>query len=152
MNDNEIHYTYNHMHKMSVQLAERIKDSVKRIDILAAICRGGLIPGVIISHHLKIPLRTIEWSTRDGGQKTYYADIEEDLEQGKNIVLIDDINDSGRTFVELLEDWRYDKSLPGKVITSTLFQRYNTQRPSDLYIELIENDKWLCFPWEKKYG
>lgn len=152
MNNNEIHYNYNSIHKMAVRLAEQIQQSVDRIDVLAAICRGGLIPGVIISHELKIPLRTIEWSTRDGGHKTYYGDIEEDLEDGKNIVLIDDINDSGKTFVELLEDWRYNESVPGKVITATLFQRYNTQRPSDIYIELIENDKWLCFPWEKKYG
>jgi hypoxanthine phosphoribosyltransferase len=93
----------------------------------------------------------IEWSTRDSGIKNHRADIAEDLANGKDILLVDDINDTGRTFIELIDDWGYNEQLAGvlgTLTTATVFQRYNTQHPSNYHMVLIEDDSWIVFPWE----
>ena len=50
-------------------LVSKIKKSKVEFSYIVALSRGGLIPGVILSHKLGLKLVTISWSTRDSGEK-----------------------------------------------------------------------------------
>ena len=106
-----------------------------RPDYIVGITRGGLIPAVMISHYLGVPMKSLDVSLRDGGDTVSNCGMAEDalgypkaerfvedendvgaildaagdlLEQGdtyKNILIVDDINDTGATFNWIMKDW-----------------------------------------------
>jgi len=113
----------------SVQkLGEIILDSVTEIDMVTGIPRGGLIPGVYLSHYI--------------GKK--YIPYNEAINLPQNlrerILVVDDICDSGIT---LLEAAGYNFK------TSALAFRYSSPYIPDFYSEKITDDRWLVYPWEK---
>lgn len=139
--------TYNEFHDLTINLANKLRN----IDFsyIVAPSRGGLLPGVILSHELKKEVVPIQWSTRDGTKKEHKENIVQDLKNGKTLLLVDDINDSGKSFIGLLKDWGIAEN-DGKVIKASILQRYSTKLPSDYYSKLINNDRWVYFPWEKQ--
>lgn len=146
-NEQKIFVSYDEFHQFTIQLADKIK--YLEIDYIVAPVRGGLLPGNILSHYLKKDVLAIQWSTRDFNKKIHCSKIKNDLNNGLNLLLVDDINDSGRTFIELIEDWNYDKlTSKGNLITTSIFQRYNTKLKSDYFSKLINDDRWVIFPWE----
>ena len=149
MDEDRQYYSYEYIHKQTCILISLIEQSGIKFDYVAAVSRGGLIPGVTVSHHLGLPLVPIQWSTRDHSQQVHQSIVMEDLHAGSTVLLVDDINDSGRTFIELIDDWSYNDQCEGKLVTASLFQRYSTQCPSDFYSRLIQSDSWVVFPWEK---
>ena len=140
--------THDDILNLTYEIGDMVGD---HYDVIAAVARGGLIPGVYLSHYLNIPLYPIRWSTRDHAQCTTYGDIEEDLQTTDiKILLLDDINDSGKTFAELHNDWNYNPvKSRGLLKCASLFQRHSTIHPSDYYGRLIEDDSWIVFPWER---
>lgn len=148
--EDKLYYSWDFVEFETLKLAEAIRSKDWNVAYIAAVSRGGLVPGVMMSHHLGLPLVPVQWSTRDHSEQTHYASISEDLWDGYNALLVDDINDSGRTFIELIEDWNYNSATEGKLYTASVFQRHSTKQPSDIYGKLITTDSWIVFPWEKK--
>lgn len=146
----KLYYTWEYIHRLTLNLADEILSRSYDIDYIAAVSRGGLIPGVLMSHYMDLPIVPIQWSTRDFGEQVHYGDVVEDIQAGKTILLVDDINDSGKTFIDILKDWEYTTECKGKVITASVFQRTSTTLPSDHHSKLITSQDWLVFPWEKK--
>lgn len=140
--------TYENIHHYTSELVRKVSAENSNIDYIVGISRGGLIPAVIMSHQMGLPLVPVQWSTRDHSQRMHNLTIAEDLQRGATILLVDDINDSGKTFLELIEDWRYTKESFGQLITASVFQRYSTSHPSDFYDVLVTDDSWLVFPYE----
>ena len=97
---------------------------------------------------LNLPLETVKWSTRDFKGNQHRFDIHRRLEDGENIILVDDINDSGRTFIELKADWDYTNTLKGKLTTVSVLQRHSTTEPSNEYGFEVRSEDWVVFPWE----
>ena len=107
-----------------------------RPDYIVGITRGGLIPAVMISQYLNIPMWTLNVSLRDAESQESNLWMAEDalgpksrerlvddaddigsileaasslLEDGatyKNILIVDDINDQGTTLNWIMSDWR----------------------------------------------
>jgi hypoxanthine phosphoribosyltransferase len=133
-------------------LVKSLEDQTNHIkfDYIVGISRGGLVPAVMLSHRLNLPLVPITWSTRDFTKQEHNLSVAQDLWAGKNILLVDDINDSGKTFLDLVEDWKYTNESKGRLIKVSVLQRYTTTYPSDYFGKLIESDNWVLFPWELK--
>ena len=75
-------------------------------------------------------------------------DVAEDIHEGKKILLVDDILDSGRTFKELFEDWGVQKE---QVDVAVLI--YNTDQGivPEYYgrrINKAVDPSWVTFWWE----
>jgi len=87
--------------------------------------RGGLIPAVIISHLLEIPLV-----------------ISESKINSKTLV-IDDISDSGITLKKLNKHHKIG-------MTATLWIMDKTEFTPDIYLRIKNNYQWVIFPWEKE--
>ena len=81
---------------------------------ILGISRGGLIPAVHLSHYWDVPLETCQVSLRDEKHidrtnKLMPLTIFNLLEMSKNILVVDDICDSGKTF-EYIYNYYANKS------------------------------------------
>lgn len=125
---NKVPITWEEIETHCKVLAEKVKDLGFK-DIYG-IPRGGLIPAVIIAHSLdsKLPVIT-------------------DFEQISNDTLVvDDIVDSGMSWIHMLRDLKHKKVRP-KI--ATLYYYPESVAVPEFYAKLKEDkDLWLVFPWE----
>jgi len=135
-----------------------------RPDYVVGITRGGLIPAVLISQYLEVPMHTLRVSLRDGGDNATESNcwMAEDAHSGHNILIVDDINDSGATLNWICQDWQssclpQDTEAWSQVWNSTV--RFATLLDKDVsefrhsidYCSdsiLANDDAWIDFPWE----
>ena len=92
------------------------------IDSIMGLPRGGLVPAVILSHKLNLPLV----------QKI-----------SQNTLIVDDICDSGNTFVKIY------KKHPNLKFVCLHFKPHTSNFTPNFWAELYEEDEWLHYPWEK---
>jgi xanthine phosphoribosyltransferase len=146
-------YSFDQFTQDADLLVDQITGSGKFYDYVVGIVRGGAIPAVYLSHHLGIPMRTVSWSTFHSDQMRECAmDIAEDISEGKSILLVDDILDSGRTMKELLEDWGCDRDKVG--IAVLIYNKQQELKP-DYFGTVIDREtqpEWVTFWWEKSDG
>lgn len=125
-------------------------------DVIVGIVRGGLIPAVGISHYYDVPLYTINVSFRDtkiqGGLEQLFGLLDE----GKKVLLVDDICDSGETLHHIYESVKtvFNSTVPENLKTAVLVHnegcnRVNTPDYYGLEINKNENDEWIVFFWEQ---
>jgi uncharacterized protein len=110
-----------------------LSKKIKNVDYVVGIPRGGLILAVMMSHRLNIKHMTID----------HLEKLEEfDLNiNKKNILIVDDISDSGHTLKH------YKKQ---GYTTATLDVRNTTVTKPDYYCNWLETTDWIVYPWEKK--
>ena len=105
---------------------------------VVGISRGGLIPGVIVSHILNVPFEPVAWQTRDG----YSQDAEKVAENNHGTTLfIDDICDSGLTMDDVAE-------LAPLAKRAVLLNKRNDKGIDIVGQALYNVDEWVVFPWE----
>jgi|TARA_R110001606_G_scaffold28246_2_gene89707 hypoxanthine phosphoribosyltransferase len=124
-------------------------------DLIVSINRGGLIAGVYLSHALNLPHYPLHYQTRDGDNKMLFHKPE-GFDKNKNILLVDDINDSGKTFTRIIETWECNNigvaPMKSRIKTAVLFSRYNSKYTVDFSARTLDNDNWIVFPWERVYN
>ena len=69
------------------------------------------------------------------------------LVKKKNILLVDDILDSGRTVEAVISYMKLKK--PTSVKTVTLLCRKSNKRKPTFFAEECEDGEWIVFPWEQ---
>lgn len=115
---------------------------------LVALSRGGLIPGVILSHYLGIALTPVCYSAKNGhGDNRNHLNNLPDLtaREGSTVIVVDDIADSGHTLREVSQ--HYEKKYC--VETAVLYWKHGSVITPDYYWqELKQNDPWIQFSWE----
>lgn len=179
----KIHYSWNDVEGAVLEIARSIIASKWQPDYIVGITRGGAIPAVMLSQFLGVPMRPLEVSLRDGGQTVSDLGMAEDaygytakevdfvdgnpmdlLSEGvaKNILIFDDINDSGATFNWIKNDWRsgcmpsdpswendiWHQNVRFAVLTNNLASSADI----DYYaweVNKSEEDCWLVYPWEE---
>ena len=107
-------------------------------DIVFGLARGGLVPAIYISQFFDC--------------KFYALNKEEDFplldEQYENILVIDDINDTGTTFTNL----NNEISMSGyQVRYAALLDNAGSDFTVDYYgreIDKVKDPSWVVFPWE----
>ena len=148
-----MYYTFLDFRDDCNNLVHQIQSSNKKFDYIVGIVRGGSIPAVYLSHRLNLPMRNVSWSTFHPSQMKEHAyDIAEDVSEGKKILLVDDIVDSGKTMIQLLDDWGCKQS-----DLSIACLIYNVVQPivPDFYARTIDrrvDSEWVDFWWEKGNG
>ena len=139
-------------------------------DYVVGITRGGLLPAVMISHYLAVPMHTLKVSLRDdtdNGSESNLWMAEDafgfNMDKPKNILVIDDINDSGATLNWIMADWRtscqphdvkWENSIWNNNVRFAVVVDNQASQCSvgmDYYgmeINKAENDVWIDFPYE----
>ena len=130
---------------------EQTQDSDNKNIGVIGISRGGLIPAVLLSHKktnstvFSVGVKSYQGTNRAGDTIYQIPDMEQ-LQKLDTIYLIDDICDTGLTFKNLLN--KTFKNLP--VQTVSLLYRKNSIYVPNVFGQVILDENWRVFPWEKE--
>ena len=117
-------------------------------DCILAIARGGVFIGTLLSYKLDIPVRYVGVSSYIGDKKTDNVHFTQhaEISEFKNILVIDDIIDSGDTiqFVKDVLGNSFDKHFE----FVTMFAVEGKENDIDWYDMIKRKDEWVEFPWE----
>ena len=149
-----IYYTYRDFADDIHSLIRQFEAANYQPEHIVGVVRGGLPLGVHLSNYYDIPMTTILWQTRDGGNKQYDMDVvnETILRERKQVLLVDDINDSGLTFTELLDVWCHHdgETIKQYLKTACLITKSISTFTVDFEAEAMDTPDWIVFPWERE--
>ena len=126
-------------------------DRMKNIDLIVGVARGGLIPAVIISHLLNVPMRVIHYSSKMGrGDDKNHDNNLPELSHHR-ILFIDDLIDTGNTMDEICSHY---KNLGHDVLSSVIYYKEmdnQTHTPDIWAVKISKNFGWITFPFEEEH-
>jgi hypoxanthine phosphoribosyltransferase len=139
----EIKYSWQDFDSDMRILSGKVSESGKIPDFIIGIKRGGLLPSVKFSHILSVPLRVA----------TIYKDninIElEDVSKSSNILLVDEICDSGDTLQKMRSYLLHEGF--ANIRSACLYYNIRQSFLVDYSARKIDREKengWIVFPWE----
>jgi hypoxanthine phosphoribosyltransferase len=180
----KVYYGDVHVREMISDISMKMHRDNWKPDYIVGLTRGGLIPAVYLSHYLDVPMETLKVSLRDNAEtetncwmaedafgydysneiiETYPASIYGEEGQGKNILIVDDINDTGATLDWIINDWQsscmpdspkwlnvWGNNVRIAVLVDNLSSNFS--RKVDYCAKEInkaEKDVWIVYPWER---
>ena len=178
------HYTWEDVHKCAHKLALEMYKTGFRPDYIVGLNRGGLPVSVVLSHLLDCDHYALDVRLRDNKGETgpesncwmaedafgYVSELDRDgifehnsssTDNKKNILVVDDINDTGATFNWIKQDWQsgclpdhpnWDTVWGQNVRFAVMCEKTHTEFDGVDYvwqtIDTSERDTWIVFPWE----
>jgi len=162
------YYEYIHIHDWVNKITYQMYQDLWRPDYIVGLTRGGLVPAVIMSNHLNIPMHTLEVSLRDSnsGPESNLWMAEDAFgydSKRKNILIVDDINDTGATLDWIIQDWQssclpnderwadvWGNNVRFAVLIDNLSSKFSRKvNYCAKTINKAERDVWIVFPWER---
>ena len=176
------YYSWQDVEKACINIALQMYKDDWRPDYIVGITRGGNVPATILSNMLDVRCEALKVSLRDdamGPESNLwmaedafgYVPLEEqetcrwDNKLRKNILIVDDINDTGATFNWIKEDWQ-SSCFPNEVdawntvwntdlanvrfavITENLSSNFGEVKYYAHEVNKAEDPAWLVYPWE----
>ena len=142
------YYSIDDLNKDISSIISQVQSANLKIDIILSVNRGGCVPGVYLSHGLKLPHKVIDLQLRDGTNIPDLNSVKSLIRNSKKILIIDDINDTGSTFIHL-----------NKIIDDNTTKKYFACLINNIgskfqvkffgrSINKVEKPFWYVFPWE----
>ena len=122
-------------------------------NVIVGLSRGGLTPGVMLSHWFKKPFKPVKSSLRDFPEWEDYLPKPTD----ERVLIVDDICESGKTFAKM-QSWirgprkNQPMELPVDVIFESVWWNNECDFEPSYYVNEIAKDStdtWIHFPWEQ---
>ena len=174
------YYSWQDVEKACVNIALQMYKDNWRPDYIVGITKGGNVPATILCNMLGVRGEALKVSLRDddmGPESNLwmaedafgYVNEEDretyksrwDIAKRKNILIVDDINDTGATFNWIKEDWQggclpdeetwktvWNNNVRFAVITENLSSNFDDVSYSVHEVNKAEEDVWLVYPWE----
>jgi xanthine phosphoribosyltransferase len=177
----KIYHTEKHLKTWLHKIIRELSHDNWKPDYIVGLTRGGLIPATMLSHYLEVPLQTLNVSLRDSelgpesnlwmAEEAFgYVPFDEqetlksrwDISRRKNILIVDDINDSGATLQWIKDDWQsgclpnettawnsvWNKSVRFAVLVNNQASNFKDVDYVGKEINKLETPAWVVFPWE----
>jgi len=177
------YYSWTDVESMCVSIVNQMYKDNWRPDYIVGITRGGNVPATIISNMTGIRCEAIKVSLRDdtsesesnawmaedafgynndtSGKKTGVAGARWAPNLRKNILIVDDINDTGATFNWIKQDWPagclpnehaweavWGNNVRFATLTENLASEFDKVSYTCHEVNKAEEDVWLVYPWE----
>jgi len=141
--------SWDKIYDLCIKVADQVKNSDYKQDLIVAVSRGGLIPGRVLSDLLENPkITTIKveyyediYKTRSKPKITQPLTVDV---SGKRVLLVDDIVDTGNS-LKLVREYLFERGA-GDVKICTLYRK-----PWSVVIPEFSaqtTGAWVCFPHE----
>lgn len=158
LHSKKVYYSWHDVERQVQSIVRKLHLDRWYPDYVVGITRGGAIPATLMSHYLGVPMHPLEVCLRDNGITVSDTALAEDADQGLNILVVDDINDSGATLDWISNDWqsvtgadRWQSILHHNVKFATLLDNVNSDFTVDYSantIDKVQDPVWVVFPWE----
>ena len=154
----KVYYNWENIEDMISDIVQQIAvDGDKfKPDYVVGLTRGGLIPATMLSHYYQVPMHTLEIKLRDHAVKPESNKwMAKDAVNGKNILIVDDINDTGDTLTWLKNDWNKQGEInwPANIRFAVLVENEPSMFGDVDYVSKFinkkENPSWIVYPWEE---
>jgi len=115
-------------------------------EVIVGISRGGLTPGVMLSHWFQKPFKSIKAAIRDFPEWEDYLPRKSD----KRILIVDDICDSGKTFQKISNHINKNNNNADIRFASLWWNNECNFKPYYYVRECAKDSEgiWIHFPWE----
>jgi len=153
------YFRYNDIHSTIKKLAEKIEASSFKPDLMIAIGTGGFIPARMLKTYLKVPIITVGIAYYDLDDNimdkpiiTQWLDQPEKQITGRNILLVDEVDDSRATIGFCLS--KLFEHQPKEIAVTVLHNKNKPkacEMPAEVkhvYHGLELQDDWICYPWD----
>ncbi|AOR75439.1 MULTISPECIES: phosphoribosyltransferase [Novosphingobium] len=133
-------------------LSRKIREGEWQPEFIIGVGRGGLVPAVYISHQLEVPMLSIDHSAKvPGFADELLGKVAGMTAEGKRLLFVDDINDSGGT-IEYIRNLLGDNGCDAENLRfAVLINNTRSKAVAELYVDAIDRDedkRWFVFPWE----
>ena len=144
---NKLWYSWEEMRRdVNVLARDIVLDNFDPV-VIVGLSRGGLTPGVMLSHWFKKPFKSVASALRDFPEWEEYLPRPTD----KRVLIVDDICDSGETF-HRMANHIIKKANGVDVRFATLWWNNECDFEPKYYVREIAKDStntWVHFPWEQ---
>lgn len=121
-------------------------------DFLVGVGRGGLVPAAYLSHRTGITLLSVDHSSGDAAfADELLAKLAAKSRAGANILIIDDINDSGATIAYLRQVLTEHGGSEPHIRMAVLVNNVRSRAEVEYFgtsLDRGEDKRWFVFPWE----
>lgn len=168
-----VYYTWQDIECQTQEILRQIQLDGWRPDYVVGLTRGGLVPASLISQYLGCRMETLKVSLRDSNDAGCESNLwmAEDAfghnqEIAKNILIVDDINDSGATLNWIKKDWpsgcfpnndHWNYVWGNNVRVAVLVDNQASNVELNINYSAVDLNKaeenvWIVFPWEDWWG
>jgi xanthine phosphoribosyltransferase len=133
-------------------LAQAIEADPWTPDVLVGIGRGGLVPAAYLSHRMGIQMLSVDHSSGEAGFADELLDkLAAKIGNGRRVLIVDDINDSGGTIQYLRAAIEAKTGDSTGLRVAVLVHNIRSKAKVEYHGSKIDRDqdkRWYVFPWE----